>query len=183
MVSLYVAVSMLLAFSMLLGVYSTTTASLQLVDHVPFQLNDGAAVNPFLSSVSSKSVSERSYDMTEFSSQANLDGYVINSFYRSDRGVTFCGGPLIYADSYKMNTCKTVEFSYSYNYLSVMVVANSTAVFTKTYSDKKCQNLLRSQITTYTAGACVGGKDKTSFITSINTKISTDLTAPRVTRV
>jgi hypothetical protein len=78
---------MLLAFSMLLGIYSTLLASGQLEDHIPIQVNHVAAANMFLASVFSKSVSEKSYHITQFSSQANLDGYLIISCYRSDRGV------------------------------------------------------------------------------------------------
>jgi hypothetical protein len=112
-----------------------------------------------------------------------LDGYLTFKYYRSDRGVTICNGPLVSAATYKMNTCKTVEFSYSYNYLSVMVVSTGTTFYSRFYTDKKCQNLLRIDANTYAAGVCVEGGDKLSMIASINTKISTDLTALRVTRV
>jgi hypothetical protein len=174
---------MLLAFSMLLGIYSALTASHQLVDHIPLQVNDGAAANPFLSSVSSKSVSERSYYATEFSPQADLDGYFTKKLYRSDRGVVFCGGPLIEADTFKLNACNARTYNSYNSWNSQMVVANTTKVSTKRYTDTKCQNLLRIEASTYTSGACVNGGDKVSLISSINAKLSTDLTAPRVTQV
>jgi hypothetical protein len=178
MVSLHVAISKLLAFSLILGINSTSSVSHQLAD----QVNDGAAANPLLSSVSSKGVPERSYAIAEFSSQAVLDGYVIDSYYRSDRGVVFCGGSLIYANAYKLNACKAVS-TYYYDHSSEMVVANSTKITKMTYKDVKCQNLLRSTVTAYTAGVCVTGGDQMSLVTSVSTKMSTDLTAARVTRV
>ena len=111
-----------------------------------------------------------------------LDGYMTYKYYRSDRGVVICSGPLVYANTYKLNACKTVAFSYGYSYRSVMLVATSTTTYTRRYSDTKCQKLLQIEAETYTAGTCVEGGDKLSLIASINTKISTDLTAPRVTR-
>ena len=172
---------MLLAFSMLLGIYSTVVASHELEDHIPTKVNDVAAANPFLLSVSSNSASKQSY-VAEFNSQADLDGYIASSYYRSDRGVVFCGGAFVYADTNKLNACRTVAFSYFYNYRSVMVVANSTTSSTRYYSDTKCQKLLKTDAATYTAGACVEGGTQLSKIVSISTKMSTDLTVPRVTR-
>jgi hypothetical protein len=183
MISLHVAFSMLLAFSMPLGIYSTDSASHQLEDYIPTKVNDVAAANPFLSSVSSNSASKRSYDIAEFNSQANLDGYMAFSYYRSDRGVVFCGGAFVYADTYKLNTCNAVAFSYGgYAFKSVMIVANSTTQSTRHYKDTKCQNLVDIDAATYTAGVCVTGGTDLSLITSISTKMSTDLTVPRVTR-
>ena len=111
-----------------------------------------------------------------------LDGYLAFSYYRSDRGVVFCGGAFVYADTNKLNACRTVAFSYGYDYRSVMVVANSTTSSTRYYTDTKCQKLLKTDAATYTAGACVEGGTQLSKIVSISTKMSTDLTVPRVTR-
>jgi hypothetical protein len=112
-----------------------------------------------------------------------LDGYMAFSYYRSDRGVVFCGGAFVYADTYKLNTCNAVAFSYGgYGFKSVMIVATSTTQFTRYYADTKCQNLVDIDAATYTAGVCVTGGTDLSLITSISTKMSTDLTVPRVTR-
>jgi hypothetical protein len=111
-----------------------------------------------------------------------LDGYVAFSYYRSDRGVVYCEGGFLYTDTYKLNACRAVAFSYGYDYRSVMVVATSTISYTRYYSDTKCQNLLVIEAATYTAGVCVNGGTQLSLIVSISTKLSTDLTALRVTR-
>ena len=111
-----------------------------------------------------------------------LDGYLAFSYYRSDRGVVFCGGALVNADTYKLNVCRTVSTSYSYTFRSLMEVATSTTSYTRYYTDTKCQNLLKTEAATYTAGVCVGGESQVSLIVSISTKMSTDLTVPRVTR-
>lgn len=111
-----------------------------------------------------------------------LDGYVAFSYYRSDRGVVYCGGALVNVDTNKLNACRAVAFSYYYDYRSVMVVATSTTVYSRYYTDTKCQNLLVIEAATYTAGACVEGGTQLSLIVSISTKMSTDLTVPRVTR-
>jgi hypothetical protein len=111
-----------------------------------------------------------------------LDGYVAFSYYRSDRGVVYCGGALVNANTKKLNACRAVAFSYGYDYRSVMEVATSTTYYTRYYSDTKCQNLLVIEAATYTAGACVEGGTQLSLIVSISTKMSTDLTVPRVTR-
>ena len=112
-----------------------------------------------------------------------LDGYIAFNYYRSDRGVVYCKGAFVYADTYKLNTCNAVSFSYGgYSFKSVMVVATSTIQFTRYYTDTKCQNLLEIDAATYTAGVCVDGGTELSLITSISTKMSTDLTVPRVTR-
>jgi outer membrane lipoprotein-sorting protein len=112
-----------------------------------------------------------------------LDGYFTNKVYRSDRGVVFCGGPLIEADTFKLNACNARTYNSYNSWNSLMVVATSTTFYTRRYSDTKCQNLLRIEASTYTSGACVNGGDKVSLISSINAKLSTDLTAPRVTQV
>ena len=111
-----------------------------------------------------------------------LDGYVAFSYYRSDRGVVYCEGGFLYTDTYKLNACRAVAFSYFYNYRSIMEVATSTTYYTRYYSDTKCQNLLVIEAETYTAGVCVNGGTQLSKIVSISTKLSTDLTALRVTR-
>ena len=112
-----------------------------------------------------------------------LGGYVAFSYYRSDRGVVYCEGAFVYADTEKLNACRAVAYSYFNGvYRSLMVVATSTTYFTRFYSDTKCQNLLKTEARTYTAGVCVDGGTELSLITSISTKMSTDLTVPRVTR-
>ena len=111
-----------------------------------------------------------------------LDGYLAFSYYRSDRGVVFCGGALVNADTYKLNACRIIAQDYTVDPRSAMVVATSTTYYVRYYSDTKCQNLLKIQATTYTAGVCVDGGTQLSLIVSISTKMSTDLTVPRVTR-
>jgi hypothetical protein len=111
-----------------------------------------------------------------------LDGYITYTYYRSDQGVVFCGGSLIYANTYKLNACKAVS-TYYFNYGSKMEVATATTTYTRRYSDSKCQNLIRTEAENYAAGVCVTGGDQMSLVTSVSTKMSTDLTAARVTRV
>ena len=108
-----------------------------------------------------------------------LDGYYTNSEYRSDRGVTFCG-TFVKANTYKLNACQSIDSYYAYN--SVLRVATSTTLYTRTFSDTKCVKLLKTYASTYATGVCVESGVKTSSQITISSKISTDLTLPRVTR-
>ena len=108
-----------------------------------------------------------------------LDGYAASSYYRSDRGVILCN-TFVSATTEKLNACRAItHLSWSHN--SIMVVATATHIFTRRYTDSKCQNLLKTAVIVYTAGLCVESSDRTSMIRSVTAKISTDLTAPRVT--
>ena len=166
----------LLFFSALLSSFLTLSTSSKLNDH---HIDDNKAAELLSAPSIFTTRTERTFDNYGISSKAISEGYVTYSYYRSDRGVISCGN-FVYASTTKLNTCQAIKNTY-YSDSSLMTVANGTTIVVTKYSDSKCQNRFKSSATAYAAGLCVESSDRTSMIRSVTAKISTDLTAPRVT--
>jgi hypothetical protein len=109
------------------------------------------------------------------SSVTYLSGYLTTFLYSSkDR---LCS-KILSTESVKLDECRTKDQIY------MKTIATSTVVTTMTYSDAFCQTLLLTNYNYYAAGSCVvetGYNFRANY--SISSKITTDLTVPRVTRM
>ena len=109
------------------------------------------------------------------SSVTYLSGYLTTFIYEYDSS---CGNIGI-AETKKLGDCAPSRYGLDYE----RSMATSTVVTTMTYSDALCQTLRVTNYNYYAAGSCVMGRGNFNANYSISSKITTDLTVPRVTRM